>query len=50
MTLRAGHGRGRGVPRVEVMPADELPSATPAIAVRPDAGRLQAAANRVGVA
>lgn len=25
MTLRAGHGNGAGVPRIEVMPADELP-------------------------
>ncbi|HEY5373885.1 MAG TPA: hypothetical protein VIK01_09360, partial [Polyangiaceae bacterium] len=25
MTLRAGHGNGAGVPRVEVLPADELP-------------------------
>lgn len=29
MTLRAGHGRGRGVPRVEVLPPDELPPASP---------------------
>ncbi len=28
MTLRAGHGVGRGMPRVEVLPADELPSAS----------------------
>jgi hypothetical protein len=26
MTLRAGHGAGKGVPRVEVLPADELPA------------------------
>lgn len=25
MTLRSGHGTGRGVPRVEVLPVDELP-------------------------
>lgn len=25
MALRTGHGRGRGTPRVEVMPANELP-------------------------
>ena len=25
MTLRKGHGRGAGVPRIEVLPADELP-------------------------
>ncbi len=29
MTLRAGHGTGAGVPRVEVLPADELPQGTP---------------------
>lgn len=27
MTLRRGHGNGAGVPRVEVLPADELPAA-----------------------
>lgn len=26
MTIRNGHGRGRGRPRVEVLPADELPA------------------------
>jgi hypothetical protein len=30
MTLRAGHGTGRGSPRIEVLPADELPAGTPA--------------------
>jgi hypothetical protein len=25
MTLRSGHGRGAGVPRIEVLPPDELP-------------------------
>jgi hypothetical protein len=25
MALRSGHGNGAGVPRVEVVPADELP-------------------------
>lgn len=29
MTLRSGHGNGKGVPRVEVMPADELPAGVP---------------------
>lgn len=29
MTLRKGHGRGAGVPRVEVLPADELPAPVP---------------------
>jgi hypothetical protein len=32
MTLRSGHGRGAGVPRVEVMPVDELPVGVPDIA------------------
>lgn len=26
MTLRTGHGTGKGSPRIEVMPADELPA------------------------
>lgn len=29
MTLRTGHGNGRGVPRVEVLPVDELPAGVP---------------------
>ncbi|MFO0675285.1 MAG: hypothetical protein U0169_02045 [Polyangiaceae bacterium] len=29
MTLRKGHGTGAGVPRVEVLPADELPAGVP---------------------
>lgn len=29
MTLRNGHGAGAGVPRIEVMPADELPKGVP---------------------
>ncbi len=36
MTLRSGHGKGRGMPRVEVMPPDELPPATPGAPARPD--------------
>jgi hypothetical protein len=32
MTLRTGHGNGAGVPRIEVLPADELPSGTPSSA------------------
>lgn len=32
MTLRTGHGRGAGVPRIEVMPADELPAGVPDVA------------------
>lgn len=30
MTLRKGHGNGAGVPRIEVLPADELPTGVPA--------------------
>ncbi|AKV04562.1 hypothetical protein AKJ09_11225 [Labilithrix luteola] len=30
MTWRKGHGRGAGVPRIEVLPADELPAPVPA--------------------
>ncbi len=29
MALRSGHGTGAGVPRVEVLPADELPAGVP---------------------
>lgn len=29
MTLRTGHGNGRGVPRIEVLPVDELPPPVP---------------------
>lgn len=36
MALRTGHGNGRGVPRVEVLPPDELPAATPSISARAD--------------
>jgi hypothetical protein len=31
MTLRAGHGAGAGEPRIEVLPADELPAPVPAL-------------------
>ncbi len=31
MTLRKGHGTGAGAPRIEVMPADELPPASPSL-------------------
>lgn len=34
MPLRTGHGKGRGVPRIEVLPPDELPSATPSVSDR----------------
>lgn len=39
MALRSGHGRGAGVPRVEVLPVDELPAGVPAPAGQPDAAR-----------
>jgi hypothetical protein len=29
VTLRSGHGSGRGVPRIEVLPVDELPAGLP---------------------
>lgn len=29
MTLRTGHGNGAGVPRIEVLPVDELPAGVP---------------------
>ena len=32
MALRTGHGNGAGVPRLEVLPPDEVPSATGSIA------------------
>jgi hypothetical protein len=35
MALRTGHGTGKGVPRVEVLPVDELPDGVPADA-RPE--------------
>jgi hypothetical protein len=38
MALRTGHGNGAGMPRIEVLPPDELPPATGALAVRPDRG------------
>lgn len=41
MALRNGHGTGAGVPRVEVLPPDELPAGLPAPA-RPEADRSSA--------
>lgn len=38
MTLRTGHGRGKGRPHIEVLPLDELPAGVPAPA-RPVATR-----------
>ena len=43
MSLRSGHGTGRGVPRVEVLPADELPRGVPGEAVRPSPTDFDAA-------
>jgi len=40
MTLRTGHGKGAGVPRLEVLPPDELPPATPGGAVRSERNAL----------
>lgn len=34
MALRSGHGTGKGVPRIEVLPCDELPVGMPAPASR----------------
>jgi hypothetical protein len=31
MTLRSGHGTGAGVPRIEVLPVDELPLGVPSV-------------------
>ena len=39
MTLRKGHGTGAGVPRIEVLPPDELPAATCIAAVPTDRGQ-----------
>lgn len=36
MSLRTGHGSGAGVPRIEVLPPDELPAATPADTAPPE--------------
>jgi hypothetical protein len=55
MALRSGHGAGSGVPRVEVLPADELPAGLPgdARAVDPSdrgAGGRFAPGNRLAAA
>lgn len=36
MSLRAGHGNGRGTPRIEVLPANELPPPLPSASAPPD--------------
>lgn len=47
MALRTGHGKGAGVPRIEVLPADELPAGIQAAPLaehsteRDEAGRFQ---------
>jgi hypothetical protein len=42
MALRTGHGSGAGVPRIEVLPADELPTGVPGDArVESPADRLE---------
>ena len=38
MALRSGHGNGAGVPRIEVLPPDELPAANPGSAARSQRG------------
>jgi hypothetical protein len=53
VTLRSGHGNGKGQPRVEVLPADELPAPVPALAAplaRRDNGTVadSAAAKELG--
>jgi hypothetical protein len=47
MVLRTGHGNGAGVPRIEVLPPDELPVGSPA-PTRPDASRDDAGRFRAG--
>lgn len=37
MTLRRGHGRGAGAPRIEVLPVDELPEGLAAVKPEPQA-------------
>lgn len=44
MSLRTGHGAGAGVPRIEVLPPDELPAGVPGPARKP--GRVAPAAER----
>jgi hypothetical protein len=47
MALRSGHGKGRGVPRIETLPPDELPAGVPAPA-RPRADRDESGRFRPG--
>jgi hypothetical protein len=41
LTLRTGHGSGAGVPRIEVLPVDELPAGVPALSAPVQPGRDQ---------
>lgn len=54
MTLRAGHGTGKGTPRIEVLPPDELTRGIPApacpAATRDGAGRFIASAGTTQLA
>ncbi|MBN1605509.1 MAG: hypothetical protein JW940_02695 [Polyangiaceae bacterium] len=54
MTLRSGHGNGAGVPRIEVLPPDELPAGVPGPArpeaVRDSAGRFVPGAGTKAIA
>lgn len=45
MTLRSGHGKGSGQPRIEVLPVDELPAGVPAPA-RPESASDRAPSGR----
>jgi hypothetical protein len=45
MALRNGHGRGAGVLRIEVLPADEQPAGVPAASGQPDPARIAALAD-----
>ncbi|MCC6668980.1 MAG: hypothetical protein IT375_34895 [Polyangiaceae bacterium] len=42
MALRAGHGNGKGSPRIEVLPVDELPQGVQGLALVPSTGERQA--------
>ena len=43
MAIRTGHGTGKGQPRIEVLPADELPSGLPAPSAVPVSAAAKAA-------
>lgn len=48
MADRSGHGSGKGSPRIETLPFDELPTGIPAFAAEPDSAK--AARLRAGIA